>query len=65
MLIMGAITLNTLVCGLLYHPVEEHMIAVPVDEGIDNEALSIDEPALDKKKETGDWLEFDRVLTYL
>ncbi|XP_031846504.1 monocarboxylate transporter 12 [Nomia melanderi] len=51
-LIMGAITLNTLVCGLLYHPVEEHMIAVPVDEGIDNDALSIDEPALDKKKET-------------
>lgn len=37
------------------------MIAVPVDEGIDNEALSIDEPALDKKKETGNWLEFDRV----
>ncbi|XP_078041724.1 monocarboxylate transporter 12 isoform X2 [Augochlora pura] len=50
-LIMGAITLNTLVCGLLYHPVEEHMIAVPVEEGIDNDALSIDEP-LDKKKET-------------
>ncbi|KZC07254.1 PREDICTED: monocarboxylate transporter 12-like [Dufourea novaeangliae] len=51
-LIMGAITLNTLVCGLLYHPVEEHMIAVPVEGGIDNDALSIDEPALDKKKET-------------
>ncbi|XP_076298251.1 monocarboxylate transporter 12 [Lasioglossum baleicum] len=51
-LIMGAITLNTLVCALLYHPVEEHMIEVPVEEGIDNDALSIDEPALDKKKET-------------
>ncbi|XP_076652796.1 monocarboxylate transporter 12 isoform X2 [Halictus rubicundus] len=50
-LIMGAITLNTLVCGLLYHPVEEHMIEVPVEEGIDNDALCIDEPALDKKKE--------------
>ncbi|XP_033337673.2 monocarboxylate transporter 12 isoform X1 [Megalopta genalis] len=49
-LIMGAITLNTLVCGLLYHPVEEHMISVPVEEGIDNDALSIDEPALDKKE---------------
>ncbi|KAL6261285.1 hypothetical protein P5V15_008807 [Pogonomyrmex californicus] len=43
-LIMGAITLNTLVCGLLYHPVEQHMKIVPLDEGIDNEALFLDEP---------------------
>ncbi|XP_043495819.1 monocarboxylate transporter 9-like [Polistes fuscatus] len=43
-LIMGALTLNTLVCALLYHPVEQHMIAVPIEEGIDNEALSLDEP---------------------
>ncbi|CAL7941936.1 unnamed protein product [Xylocopa violacea] len=49
-LIMGALTLNTLVCGLLYHPVEQHMIAVPIEGGIDNEGLSIDEPVLDKKK---------------
>nr|XP_012235399.1 PREDICTED: uncharacterized protein LOC105679747 isoform X2 [Linepithema humile]XP_012235400.1 PREDICTED: uncharacterized protein LOC105679747 isoform X2 [Linepithema humile] len=42
-LIMGAITLNTLVCGFLYHPVEEHMKIVPLDEGIDNEALTLDE----------------------
>jgi len=40
---MGAITLNTLVCGLLYHPVEQHMKIVPLDEGIDNEALTLDE----------------------
>ncbi|XP_076758306.1 monocarboxylate transporter 12 [Xylocopa sonorina] len=49
-LIMGGLTLNTLVCGLLYHPVEQHMIAVPIEGGIDNEGLSIDEPVLDKKK---------------
>ncbi|KYN30645.1 Monocarboxylate transporter 3 [Trachymyrmex septentrionalis] len=42
-LIMGAITLNTLVCGLLYHPVEQHMKIVPLDDGIDNEALTLDE----------------------
>lgn len=41
---MGAITLNTLVCGLLYHPVEQHMKIVTLDEGIDNEALTLDEP---------------------
>lgn len=41
---MGAITLNTLVCALLYHPVEEHMMEVPIDDGIDNDALSLDEP---------------------
>ncbi|XP_017798007.1 PREDICTED: monocarboxylate transporter 13-like [Habropoda laboriosa] len=52
-LIMGAITLNTLVCGLLYHPVEQHMITVPVERGIDNEGLTIDEPVLDHKKQTG------------
>lgn len=43
MLIIGAITLNTLVCGLLYHPVEQHMKIVFLDEGIDNEALTLDE----------------------
>ncbi|XP_043513613.1 monocarboxylate transporter 13-like [Frieseomelitta varia] len=51
-LIMGAITLNTLVCGLLYHPVEQHMIRVPIEGGIDNQGLTIDEPVLDKKKAT-------------
>ncbi|OAD55560.1 Monocarboxylate transporter 5 [Eufriesea mexicana] len=51
-LIMGAITLNTLVCGLLYHPVEQHIITVPIEGGIDNEGLTIDEPVLDKKKPT-------------
>lgn len=50
-LIMGAITLNTLVCGLLYHPVEQHMIAAPLNEGIDNEALTFDE-FLDGKEES-------------
>ncbi|XP_076243696.1 monocarboxylate transporter 12 isoform X1 [Calliopsis andreniformis] len=49
-LIMGAVTLNTLVCGLLYHPVEQHMITVPVEQGIDNEALSIDEPSLEQRQ---------------
>ncbi|EFN78831.1 Monocarboxylate transporter 12 [Harpegnathos saltator] len=49
-LIMGAITLNTLVCGLLYHPVEQHMKTVVLDEGIDNEALTLDEP-VDRKQE--------------
>ncbi|XP_015191294.1 PREDICTED: uncharacterized protein LOC107074405 [Polistes dominula] len=47
-LIMGALTLNTLVCALLYHPVEQHMIAVPIEEGIDNDALSLDEPIEEK-----------------
>ncbi|KAG7208740.1 hypothetical protein KM043_014936 [Ampulex compressa] len=49
-LIMGAITLNTLVCGLLYHPVEQHMIRVPLEDGIDNEALTLDEPAVEEKR---------------
>ncbi|XP_014489439.1 PREDICTED: monocarboxylate transporter 9-like [Dinoponera quadriceps] len=49
-LIMGAITLNTLVCGLLYHPVEQHMKTVVIDEGIDNEALTLDEP-VERKQE--------------
>lgn len=40
---MGGITLNTLVCGLLYHPVEQHMKVIYLDEGIDNEALTLDE----------------------
>lgn len=40
---MGGITLNTLVCGLLYHPVEQHMKIIYLDEGIDNEALTLDE----------------------
>nr|XP_033185359.1 monocarboxylate transporter 13-like isoform X1 [Bombus vancouverensis nearcticus] len=51
-LIMGALTLNTLVCGLLYHPVEQHMIMVPVEGGIDNQGLTIDEPVPHKKKLT-------------
>ncbi|XP_016915643.1 monocarboxylate transporter 9-like isoform X2 [Apis cerana] len=51
-LVMGALTLNTLVCGLLYHPVEQHMIAVPIEGGIDNQGLTIDEPVLDKQKST-------------
>ncbi|XP_050597837.1 monocarboxylate transporter 13-like [Bombus affinis] len=51
-LIMGALTLNTLVCGLLYHPVEQHMIMVPVEGGIDNQGLTIDEPIPHKKKPT-------------
>lgn len=44
-LIMGAITLNTWVCALLYHPVEQHMIRVPItqEEGVDNKALTLDE----------------------
>lgn len=46
---MGAITLNTLVCGLLYHPVEQHMKIVPLDEGIDNEALVLDETVDEKQ----------------
>lgn len=50
---MGAITLNTLVCGLLYHPVEQHMKIVPLDEGIDNEALTLDESIGGKEEPTG------------
>ncbi|XP_012059545.1 PREDICTED: monocarboxylate transporter 9-like [Atta cephalotes] len=49
-LIMGAITLNTLVCGLLYHPVEQHMKIVPLDDGIDNEALTLDESIGEKQE---------------
>lgn len=56
---MGGITLNTLVCGLLYHPVEQHMIKVPIEGGIDNQGLTIDEPVLDKKKATGNIKNFD------
>ena len=48
-LIMGAIMLNTLVCALLYHPVEEHMKEVPIDNGTDNEALSLDETQTEVK----------------
>ncbi|XP_034190416.2 monocarboxylate transporter 12 isoform X1 [Osmia lignaria lignaria] len=58
-LIMGALTLNTLVCGLLYHPVEEHMISVPIEKGIDNEALTIDESIVDKKKQTETQISYD------
>ncbi|XP_044592992.1 monocarboxylate transporter 5-like [Cotesia glomerata] len=47
-LIMGALTLNTLVCALLYHPVSEHMKEVPV-EGIDNAAMTLDEPIIEPK----------------
>ncbi|XP_020283845.1 uncharacterized protein LOC109854795 isoform X2 [Pseudomyrmex gracilis] len=49
-LIMGAITLNTLICGLLYHPVQQHMKIVPLDEGIDNEALTLDETVNGKRE---------------
>ncbi|XP_018373733.1 PREDICTED: monocarboxylate transporter 1-like [Trachymyrmex cornetzi] len=49
-LIMGAITLNTLVCGLLYHPVEQHMKIVPLDDGIDNGALTLDESIGEKQE---------------
>ncbi|XP_066587939.1 uncharacterized protein [Prorops nasuta] len=42
-LIMGALTLNTLVCAMLYHPVEQHMKMVVIEEGMDNEGLSLDE----------------------
>lgn len=45
---MGALTLNTLVCALLYHPVSEHMKEVPV-EGIDNAAMTLDEPIIEPK----------------
>lgn len=62
---MGGITLNTLVCGLLYHPVEQHMKTIVLDEGIDNEALTLDEP-VDKKQEpdksTGIGAKFDSSL---
>jgi len=56
---MGAITLNTLVCGLLYHPVEQHMKIVPLDEGIDNEALTLDE-SVDRKQESAEKTRVDR-----
>ncbi|XP_033216274.1 monocarboxylate transporter 5-like isoform X2 [Belonocnema kinseyi] len=45
-LIMGAITLNSILCGMLYHPVERHMKRVPLTiekSGIDNKALTLDE----------------------
>lgn len=52
---MGALTLNTLVCALLYHPVEEHMIEIVI-EGIDNEAMTLDEvpKAIEDKSEPCD-----------
>lgn len=43
---MGAITLNSILCGLLYHPVEQHMKRVPLTiekSGVDNKALTLDE----------------------
>ena len=43
---MGAITLNSVLCGLLYHPVEQHMKRVLVtteESGIDNKALILDD----------------------
>ncbi|XP_043251990.1 monocarboxylate transporter 13-like isoform X1 [Colletes gigas] len=61
-LIMGGITLNTLVCGMLYHPVEQHMITVPVEGGIDNEALTMDESDFDKKKGTGNSTKLNVIL---
>ncbi|XP_070157719.1 monocarboxylate transporter 12 [Polyergus mexicanus] len=64
-LIMGGITLNTLVCGLLYHPVEQHMKIIYLDEGIDNEALTLDE-SIDGKQmpaeKTGSDLKYDSSL---
>lgn len=58
---MGALTLNTLVCGLLYHPVEQHMIAIPIEGGIDNQGLTIDEPVLDKQKSTGSLIQYKNI----
>lgn len=63
-LIMGGITLNTLVCGLLYHPVEQHMKIINLDEGIDNEALTLDE-SIDGKQiaeKTENGLKYDSSL---
>ncbi|CAL1679111.1 unnamed protein product [Lasius platythorax] len=57
-LIMGGITLNTLVCGLLYHPVEQHMKIIYLDEGIDNEALTLDE-SIDGKRMSAEKTESD------
>ncbi|XP_029679004.1 monocarboxylate transporter 1-like isoform X2 [Formica exsecta] len=57
-LIMGGITLNTLVCGLLYHPVEQHMKIIYLDEGIDNEALTLDE-SIDGKQMLAEKTESD------
>ncbi|XP_046423431.1 monocarboxylate transporter 13-like [Neodiprion fabricii] len=50
-LLMGGITLNTWICALLYHPVEQHMIRVPItpEDGVDNEALTLDEMPSNKK----------------
>lgn len=53
--------MNTLVCGLLYHPVEQHMIAVPIEGGIDNQGLTIDEPVLDKQKSTGNLIQYKNI----
>lgn len=61
---MGGITLNTLVCGLLYHPVEQHMKIINLDEGIDNEALTLDE-SIDGKQiaeKTENGLKYDSSL---
>lgn len=41
----------------MYHPVEQHMIAVPIEGGIDNQGLTIDEPVLDKQKSTESTIE--------
>ncbi|XP_051159578.1 uncharacterized protein LOC127280563 isoform X2 [Leptopilina boulardi] len=54
-LIMGAITLNSVLCGLLYHPVEQHMKRIPITSekcGVDNKALSLDEPSSDTTQST-------------
>ena len=51
---MGAITLNSILCGLLYHPVEQHMKSVPLtteNSGVDNKALTLDEPTSGTKFE--------------
>lgn len=62
---MGGITLNTLVCGLLYHPVEQHMKIIYLDEGIDNEALTLDESTDEKQiatEKTENSLKYDSSL---
>lgn len=52
---MGAITLNSVLCGLLYHPVEQHMKRIPITSekcGVDNKALTLDESSADITQST-------------
>ncbi|XP_043464177.1 monocarboxylate transporter 12-B-like isoform X2 [Leptopilina heterotoma] len=56
-LIMGAITLNSVLCGLLYHPVERHMKRIPITSekcGVDNKALTLDESSADITQSTNE-----------